>query len=295
MRRLFAILLAPLALLFGGPTAAEPAAFSSDRITVQVQGVGPDVVLVPGLTSTPAIWADTVAAVPGYRYHMVQVGGFAGAPAGANADGPVVAPVAEEIARYIREAGLKDPALVGHSLGGTWVMMVAARNPGVASRVMVVDMVPFLGVFYGPPGTTVETVKPIAAQIRDALRNAGEAERKARVEATIATMVKTESLRAGPIQHSLTSDQAVGAQAMYDLLTLDLTPELPKIQVPLTVLWVRAPNVPITEQMLGGIYAAVYAPAPQAKVINIPDAWHFIMLDAPDRFRQELRSFLAGS
>src|SRR5215210_7519759 len=124
------------------PASARPG-FASDRITVEVRGSGPDVVLIPGLSSSPEIWSGSVAAVPGYRYHLVHVSGFAGKAPGANASGPVVAPVAEEIARYIRDRKLRRPALVGHSLGGSWAMMVAARHPELASRVMVVDMMPF--------------------------------------------------------------------------------------------------------------------------------------------------------
>ena len=76
-----------LFLLFAAnAAAAQPsAAFTSDRISVETRGSGPDVVLIPGLTSSPRAWESTVAAVPGYRYHLVQVAGFAGAPAEANA------------------------------------------------------------------------------------------------------------------------------------------------------------------------------------------------------------------
>ena len=67
------------------PALAAPARFSSDRISVVVQGSGPDVVLIPGLTASRDMWKGLVAAVPGYRYHLVQVAGFAGAPAGGKA------------------------------------------------------------------------------------------------------------------------------------------------------------------------------------------------------------------
>src|SRR5688572_22962905 len=101
--------------LFAHPATAK--SFASDRISVTVTGSGADVVLIPGLSSSPEVWTGTIAAVPGYRYHLVKVAGFDGAPAGANASGPVLIPVADEIARYIKEAGLKSPALVGHSMG----------------------------------------------------------------------------------------------------------------------------------------------------------------------------------
>ena len=90
--------------------------FESARITVQVRGSGPDVILIPGLTNGRDVWDGTVKAVPGYRYHLVQVAGFAGEPARRNAHGQVVASVANEIARYIASAGLKAPAVIGLSL-----------------------------------------------------------------------------------------------------------------------------------------------------------------------------------
>src|SRR4051812_35035189 len=164
MFRILALMMLPLLAVFG--SAADAAPFHSDRISVETRGSGPDVVLIPGLSSSPKVWEGAVAAVPGYRYHLVRVAGFDGAPAGANGSGPVVAPVAEEIARYVREAHLKRPALVGHSLGGTWAMMIAARHPELASRVMVVDMMPYLGAMFMPPGSGPDAVKAVAEQVR---------------------------------------------------------------------------------------------------------------------------------
>ena len=90
--------LATLAMLgvAHGPADSGGAApsFVSDRITVQVKGSGPDVVLIPGNTSSRRIWEGVVAAVPGYRYHLVQLNGFAGTPARGAAHGPVMAPAA---------------------------------------------------------------------------------------------------------------------------------------------------------------------------------------------------------
>jgi pimeloyl-ACP methyl ester carboxylesterase len=260
---------------------------------VTVRGSGPDVVVIPGLSSSPEVWESTVRAVPGYRYHLVHVAGFAGRPAGANASGPVVAPVAEEIARYIAEAGLERPAVVGHSLGGTWAMMVAARHPDRVGRVMVVDMFPFLGAMFAGPNATAETLRPAADQIRRGILGGTGEERRARTEQTIATMVRTEALRPQAVGHSLASDSAVSAQAMHDLILTDLRPELAALRVPMTVLWVRAPNAPVTEEQMAGFYRASYAGVPQARIVRIPEAYHFIMWDAPEAFQRELRTFLS--
>jgi pimeloyl-ACP methyl ester carboxylesterase len=292
LRFLALFLLLPLAAACATAAQARRHAFASDRIAVEVRGSGPDVVLIPGLSSSPRVWDGTVAAVPGYRYHLVRVAGFDGAAPAANEAGPVVAPVAEEIARYIREARLRRPAIVGHSLGGSWAMMVAARHPELASKIMVVDMLPFLGALFGPPGATPGSVVPVAAQIRQGIASGAGEQRRRTIEQTIAGMVKTPNARAGPIEQSLASDPAVSGQAMYDLITTDLRPELKAVKVPMTVLWVVPPNAPVGAAQMAGFYRISYANVPQAVLKQIPDSYHFIMLDQPAAFQAELRAFL---
>jgi pimeloyl-ACP methyl ester carboxylesterase len=304
MKIIAAILLVPFAAACAvnstdrGPSAshgiAAAPAFASERIGVTVRGSGPDVVLIPGLSSSPQVWDSTVEALPGYRYHIVHVSGFAGRPAGANASGEVVAPVAEEIARYIREARLERPAIVGHSLGGAWAMMIASRHPGLASKIMVVDMMPFVAAMFGGPTATPETVRPMAEQMRTAIRSGTGAARDAITKQTIASMVKTESLRPLAVKHSMESDAAVSAQAMYELMLLDQRPALKAIKVPMQVLWVRAPGAPVTDEQMAQFYRASFANAPQARLTQVPDSYHFIMWDAPGSFQRELKAFLSA-
>jgi pimeloyl-ACP methyl ester carboxylesterase len=133
---------------------AGAAGFRSERISVTTEGDGNDVILIHGMGSSPRVWRELVKAVPGYRYHLVQIAGFAGHARGGNTEGAVAAPVAEEIARYIASSELDKPAVIGHSMGGTVGMMLAGRHPNALSRLMVVDMFPFLGAMFGPPGGT---------------------------------------------------------------------------------------------------------------------------------------------
>jgi pimeloyl-ACP methyl ester carboxylesterase len=296
--RVLSLTLAAL-VLAASPAVAVPAAqapsqahFASERISVEVTGSGRDVVLIPGLSSSPRVWDATIAGVPGYRYHIIVVGGFDGAAPGANASGAVVGPVADEIARYIREAGLEKPAVVGHSLGGTWGMMVAARQPGLVSKLMVVDMMPFLGAMFGGPEATPESLAAVAQQVRSAIAtSAGEA-RRTQTEQTIAQMVRTEALRAATVQQSLASDAAVSGMAMAELILLDLRPDLAKIDIPITVLWVAPHGAPVDEAQMEQFYKRSYAAAPQALIKRIPESYHFIMYDQPALFQAELKSFL---
>ena len=276
------------------PQPALAEAFKSSRIAVEVKGKGPDVVLIPGLSSSPRVWDTTIAAVPGYRYHVVHVAGFDGLAPGANASGPVIVPVAEEITRYIREAHLKRPAIVGHSLGGAWAMMIAARHGELASRIMVVDMMPFMGAMFMGPNAKPEQLAGIAEQFRKGIAaSTGDARRK-QTEQTIAGMVKTESLRADAVRQSMTSNAAVSGQAMSELIITDLRPELAKIKTPVTVLWALPPAAPVTQAQMTAFYAASYANAPQAKLKQVADSYHFIMSDQPVVFQSELKAFLVG-
>jgi pimeloyl-ACP methyl ester carboxylesterase len=290
---LAAAAVAAIALL-GASVPAFAAPFASDRITVRTEGAGPDVVLIPGLNSSPRVWAEMVRAVPGYRYHLVQVSGFAGQPKGGNTEGPVAAPVAEEIDRYIKETGLQQPAVIGHSMGGTMGMMLAARHPSDLSRLMVVDMVPFLGMYFGGPGATAASVVPVADRIEVGMRAATPDERSKRAVETINGMIDNTSMRAAGIEDSMRSDADVGTRAYRELIVTDLGPELPKIAVPVTVLYVQPKSVTIPAAQFDAVYKGAFAPVGKLTLKRIADSAHFVMWDQPARFQAEVKAFLDG-
>lgn len=283
-----------MALSTATPAAAAGGAFHSDRIAVTTTGDGPDVVLVPGMTSSPSAWRTVTPNLPGYRYHLVQVKGFAGTEPGANASGAVVAPAAEEIARYIRESKLKAPALVGHSMGGTVGLMIAARHPTLVSRVMVVDQLPFMGAIYGPPGTTSASVSSTADRLRDQMATAPLKAYHAQLQKMTETMVKDGEQRALVLAEAKASSRPTVANAFRELIVTDLRPELPNIAVPVTVLYVSPVGVPLTDEQIDGFYEASYSGLRNARLVRVPDAAHFIMSDNQPRFQAELKAFLTG-
>ncbi|HYD71863.1 MAG TPA: alpha/beta hydrolase [Candidatus Binatia bacterium] len=265
----------------------------SDRIIVTAQGSGSDVILIPGLTSSSSVWDSTVSAlVSSHRVHVVQVRGFAGTDAAGNADGPVSAPVAEEIARYIAENNLDHPAIIGHSMGGTIGMMLAARHPDAVGKLMVVDMFPFMGAMFG--GQTADAVRPVADQIRGQMLSAPPGTTGGMIEQMIANMTRTESARPGLVQQARESNRATVANAFHELIVTDMRPELANIPVPTTVLYVIPPNAPITPEQYIGYMETSYATLPNKRIVRIDDSYHFIMIDAFDRFMQEVNTFLAG-
>ena len=64
--------------------------FVSDRLSVEVIGQGPDVILIPGFGCSREVWRVTAERLKAtHRVHLVQLAGFAGEP-WSHGDGPFV-------------------------------------------------------------------------------------------------------------------------------------------------------------------------------------------------------------
>lgn len=289
MQRRALIPAAMAALLLTACTTART--FVSDRVSVETRGAGPDVILIPGLTGDREIWSGVAETLDDrYRLHLVQVNGFAGAPAGANAEGKVSAPVAEEIARYIREANLQRPGVVGHSMGGTIAMMLAARHPDRVGRLMVVDMMPFMGNLFGPAGETPDGLRKIADQTRSNILSTPLDQ--GLLGQMFSTMTLRPEMQPELLRDLRASDPRTVANAFHELLVTDLRPELSHISVPVTVLYVVPPNVQITSEQFDASMKNLYANVPNARLVRIGDSRHFIHWDQPQRFIEEIDAMM---
>jgi len=273
---------------------AHAAAPVSDRIGVTTTGKGPDVILIPGLASSAHVWDATVAHLaPGHRVHVVQVAGFAGAPAGGNASGPVVDPTVEAIHAYIVAHKLQGAAVIGHSLGGLMAMKLALAHPQDAGRIMIVDSLPFYGVVFVGPQATVATTEPVAARFRDRIMGGTQEQYAAAEPRVMASLVKSHNAEADAATKAASeSDHRVVAQAMYEDLTTDLRPEIARIKTPTTMLYPFDPATGGTQAMFDGVYQSAFAPMTQAKLKRIDGSFHFIMIDQPKLFLDEVDAFL---
>lgn len=264
------------------------------RITVEVEGDGPDVVLIPGLSSPRDVWAPTAARLKAtHRLHLVEVRGFGGGTPGLNAEGPILEPMMREIADYIDDCivdqGRPAPAIIGHSLGGLTAMMIAARSPKEVGRLMVVDSLPFFGMLFGSTAT-VATVEPQAAAMQKMLAAKDTAEADDR---TLQIMSATDAGRAQVKAWTQAANARVSAQLMYDDMTTDLRPELGAITAPFTMLYpLDASAMPAA--MVDGLYKGAFATAKTATLQRIDGSRHFIMLDQPEAFAKAVDAFLAN-
>ncbi|HYC98966.1 alpha/beta hydrolase [Brevundimonas sp.] len=273
-------------------SAVVQTAFASDRLSVEVVGSGPDLILIPGFASSREVWraeADRLSAT--HRVHLVQLAGFAGEP-WTHGDGPFVAPVVEELARYVREAGLERPAVIGHSMGGLTALLLAQAHPERVGRVMSVDSLPFFSAMFGPQVTT-ETARPFAAQAAAGILAADEAGFRAQQAQTAAGMVRDPATRAAMVEWSMASDRQAMAAAIRDVMTTDARPGLAAMTTPVWAIYASDADGGAPAAMADAVWGREYAALPGVELIRVDGTRHFIMADQPARFAELVDQFLA--
>jgi pimeloyl-ACP methyl ester carboxylesterase len=282
------------------PASAQmkTAAFVPTRFTVTDEGtVGkPDVVLIPGLASSKSVWDGEVKLlVPNYRLHILQVDGFAGAPAGGNAGAnestPMLPAIVDELHGYI-VATKMHPVLVGHSLGGLLAMMLAEKYPGDVRKMVIVDTLPYYALLFSP-AATVDTVKPMAAAIKAHMGTMSADEYAAGEKTMILSMAISEAGQKAAYESSIASDYKVVAEALYEDLLTDMRPEVAKIQTPTLVLYEydAASKMP-DPKMYEGMIQSAYKPMPHVTLVRVEGSRHFIMYDQPAKMDAAMEEFL---
>jgi pimeloyl-[acyl-carrier protein] methyl ester esterase len=271
---------------------APPPVFQSDRIIVETRGQGPDVILIPGLASTGEVWARTADRLDDhYRVHLISIRGFGSVPVGANGQGTIIGPVANELRRYIAFQHMDRPAVVGHSMGGLIALRMAADAPDQIGKVMVVDAAPFFPSLISA-GATVGDVEPLARIAYQALMFLGDDALRQQAGALGGQL--------GGASDSLFSsmgwqggDRAMLAQSLYEVMTTDLRHRLPDITAPITVVYGWSPDDASPRAHVDGLFRASYASlrAP-ATFERIEGAEHMVMLDRPTAFYAALDRFL---
>ena len=267
------------------------AAFAEDACPpFEMTGSGPDLVLVPGLGSSPAVWdgvKDSLA--KDYRVHLVHVAGFAGrAPEGDPAT--LVARTEAEVIRHLDCQKITRAAYAGHSLGGFLGLMLAADHPDRISRVVVVDSLPFYPLIFDAKLTPQRTAAQ-AGVIRDSMLAMDDAAFAASQRTGVQSLVRDARYHDQVVGWSLASDRAAFAGAFHTLMTTDMRPRLGEITVPVTVL--AAANAYAPRDRVEALFAPAYAGLPGVELTYIEDSFHFIMFDQPAAFEAALRAALA--
>jgi pimeloyl-ACP methyl ester carboxylesterase len=298
MNRWIALIAAALAVAALAQTAyaqSSPAGAAPDRFSVVVEGPpagkAPDVILLPGLASSREVFAaEARSLATSYRLYRIQIAGFAGEPAGPNANGPMLGPVVEELHRYIVENHLLHPAVIGHSMGGLIALMLSDTHPEDVGKVLIVDALPFFGVVMSPDAT-VESLRPQAQAMRAGLLAMPNEQFAATAPMFAARMVISPDGQKMVTAGAIASDRNVYANAMAEDMGTDMRPRIASIKTPVTVLYPYTAAAG-TREAVDALYKTAYASMPNVTLQRIDDSMHFIMLDQPEAFHRAVMSFL---
>ncbi|HEX2099528.1 MAG TPA: alpha/beta hydrolase [Candidatus Synoicihabitans sp.] len=271
---------------------AAPHTFS-----IQTHGQGEPMVFIPGLTSSGAVWQDTVKRFADrYECHVLTLAGFAGT-APYVSDQPFLASVRDELAAYITERQLEQPVIVGHSLGGVLALDLAIHHPQLPGRLVIVDSLPFI-VGIMQPGATMEDARRVATATVQSF-SAMSAERYAQMIRS-GPNGSTMATRAEDIDRiiawGLASDAPTVAKAMHELYTTDLRGSLSAITAPTLVIaaWIGyAPYA--SHDYIDRIYREQYAQLAGVRIEITDTSRHFVMLDEPAQFAETVNAFLAST
>jgi N-formylmaleamate deformylase len=253
---------------FGRDANFEPVAFGVD-----VEGEGRPVILIPGLACPGEVWSEVVAHLTEgeFETHTLTLSGFAGRP---RIDEPLSQAVRRDLTRYIRAKRMRDPIIIGHSMGGFIAYWLASYHPELTGPVIIVDASPALS------GDLEE-----AKQLRNKWRKASDEEYFAQVRAKFMSMTRQPQRMKPVIDLIVKSDRRVIGDAIFEMIQTNLIEAVAEIKAP--VLIVTADR---------GLQSRIITQAkgiPDHEVVVIPRTGHFVMWDDAPAFFRAIDKFLA--
>jgi len=208
----------------------------------------PPVVLVHGITASTYWWGPTVAALEKtHDVHVVRLPGFRYTEA------------ADWLEEWLEREGLEGAAVVGHSMGGTIALALAAKAPHLVERLALIAPA---GIFAAQPRRSY--VLPLALSV-------GRSPRRF-------ALLARDALRVGPRRL-----WRVGS----DLLASDIVSALRAVSMPTLIVWGAQDR--LLPPTLGVVFSGEI---PDSRLVVLDGCGHVPMLEAPDELNAALARFL---
>lgn len=284
--KILSLLLVVAATSAQATDVADNSASEHPSFSVKSSGNGPAIILIPGLSSPGQVWDETSKHYQEhYQCNVLTLAGFG-----------ATAPISEhvlkrfdaDLERYIKDQHIEHPILLGHSLGGFLALRFAASHPREVGRVIVVDALPALAATQHPEWTGSQ-LEAAAAMVRDQMSNNYEAGLQAAAKGMVTSPEGVEQV----VKWGMESDRTTTINAMYDMMSYDLRPDLGKIHVPVLVLgsWIAYKDY-APKAAIEGTYRAQYANLAGVNIIMSDTARHFIMMDDPKWMFETIDNYL---
>ena len=251
---------------------------------VEVIGKGEPILLFPGFTCTGDVWNDTVTELSqDYQCHVFTFAGFGDVPA---IQKPWLPKIKEGILSYIAEKQLKNPIVIGHSLGGALALWMATESNSY-KKLIIVDALSSTGALMMLNFKSEYMVydSPYNKQLLEMNTTDFEAMALQMVTGMTKDTSKQEIIKDWMLQ----ADRETYVYGYTDLLTLDLREDLSKIKVPVTIL---AATEPYGYDTVKATYETQYKELAEYDIKFAEGSAHFIMYDQPLWFMDNLLNSL---
>lgn len=252
---------------------------------VEVKGEGQPILLFPGFTCTGQVWEETVAELS--KNHECHIFTFAGFGNVAPVEKPWLPKIKEGVVDYVEREKLKDPIIIGHSLGGALALWLATEENHPYSKLIIVDALPSTGALMIPNFKSENMVydNPWNKQMLEMDAEAFEKMATQMASGMTLNTEKHEQLKDWIIR----SDRETYVYGYTDLLKLDLRKDLAKITIPVTVL---GATHPYGMEAAKKNYDDQYKNLESYKMKFAEGAAHFIMYDQPEWFLNQIQNEL---
>lgn len=261
-------------------------------LRVEVVGHGRPLIMIPGLNSAGSVWTETCAALqPEVQCHIVQLPGFAGTkPVQSEA---WLHAMRDRVLAYADDAKLSHAVVIGHSLGGVLGLQLAIAAPQRFEQVVIVDSLPFLGGARSADATA-DSVRPMAEGMRAGMLASDDASYRAQLRMALNNLSNQKQRTDTLVEWGEQSDRATTAQAMFELMTTDLRPDLAKIETPTLVLgaWASYAAFGATRESTQAVFDLQYAALPGVQIKLSDSGYHFLMWDDAAWLQREVRAVL---
>lgn len=251
------------------------------------QGAGQPVVLLHGIPTWGYLWRDIVTVLSTtYRTLIPDMPGF-GYSDKRDCFDRSIARQAEMIDDWMWKIGIERAAVVAQDIGGGVGMRLATLFPHRVERLCVLNAVCYdswpieaMLQFGHPSGARKLSASSASALLRKALAGGFSKSPPDDVLDGLLSPCGTEVGKLSMIRN---------AAALNTNLTTEITNLLSRINVPTLILWGEDDSfqlVKFGERLAEDI--------PNAQLIRVANARHFVMFDQPDEVTSRLRTFLDG-
>ncbi|MEK8053093.1 alpha/beta hydrolase [Ideonella sp. DXS22W] len=254
-----------------------------DGLAVEIDGQGPDLVCIHGLGGSSNTWTPLFPALAGHRVVRIDLPGSARSAALAGGPGSLdIDAMVDAVAQACQRLDITRAVFLGHSMGTIVCQHLAARQPGLVSRLAL----------FGPLVCPPDAARPNVQARADKAAAGGAAAMQEIADAVVQGATarharETQPLAVALVRESLMRQDPLGYARSCEALARAQSAVLENIAVP--VLLVTGDEDGVAPP------AAVQAMASRlrdARMVVLPQCGHWTPLECAMQCQALLRDFL---